>query len=49
MQHCIELIQYFDETKCYMLYHKLCLHNQDEEVFLFIYPVLYIFYVQSKI
>ena len=29
MQHCIESIQYLDEMKCYMLNHKLCLHNQE--------------------
>ena len=30
MQHCIELIWYLDEMKCYMVDHRLCLHNQDE-------------------
>ena len=30
MPRCIELIRYFDETKYYMLDHKLCLLNQDE-------------------
>ena len=29
MQHCIELIRYFNETKCYILDHKFALHNQD--------------------
>ena len=28
--HCIELIRYFNETKNYMLDHKLRLYNQDE-------------------